>query len=741
MTPYQFSEAKRLHAAGLKLCELHPDSKRPLGDGWNNKVVSEVRESAGGYGLLLAKNGMCSVDVDNEPLAVVGLQRCGFSVDHIRDLGVWTSSTRPGSGGRVAFKVQDGATLRWLKFSSKKHGTILELRAESQNLQDCLPGTTYHSPDGSGPWVQDYAGIWTLDCAPDLPADLLAWWQHMSSDVEYLREQQRLLVGEDAQLSVSAGDGKLAYTSTHRVEFNATNQVVDILERHGYTLHRNGRYAPSTATGAAAVRPIPGRDDLWQSDHASDPLHGTFDAWTAHVVLDHNDDFEEAERQAASSRALVATSGFEEMDVPVRRIEGSEREVEDDDLGLDEPLPWPNFERDKTGKVKPIVNNIVAALRRADISGKALGFDNFRSEIMLAKPGTKDWRPFKDSDYLWLRARLEQGENGFLPISKELIRESVLAIAEENEFDSAIEWIVSLQHDGVKRCETFLTDYFGVEDTAYHRAASLYLWTAMAGRVLKPGCQADMSVILVGGQGAKKTTAVKSMAPNNDLFVSIDLSKDEDDLARKMKGKLVGEIAELRGLMTKDLDGIKDWLTRTHEEWTPKYREFVTKFARRLVFIGTTNEPQFLADSTGARRFLPVTVGHKIDTDGIIAVREQCWAEAAALVVAGGIQWQRAERLAIEQHDDYRVVDDWEPLIRAYLEDDLFGEQGGERKEVVTTTEVLVAALRFDEKQIARRETTRVAGVLKALGYERRKVRIENVTKWAFVPSTSVRGT
>lgn len=733
MTPSQFAEAKRLHDAGLKLCELHPMSKRPLGDGWNNKVTAEVRESAGGYGLLLAKNGMCSVDVDDEPLAIEGMARCGFSIEEIRDLGVWTSSTRPGSGGRVAFKVPDGGMLRWLKFSSKKHGTILELRAESQNLQDCLPGTTYRSPDGSGPWVQDYAGMWTLDCAPDLPANLLAWWQRMSADVDYLREQQRLLVGEDAQLSVSAGDGKLAYTSTHRIEFNANNQVVDILDRHGYTLHRNGRYAPSTATGAAAVRAIPGRDDLWQSDHASDPLHGTFDAWTAHVVLDHNDDFEEAERQASTSRALVASSGFEEMEVPVtvRRIEGSEREVEPE-ATPDAAIPWPNFERDhKTGKCKPIVNNIIAALRRPDISNKQIAFDNFRAEIMLAKPGTKEWRAFKDSDYLWLRARLEQGDNGFMPLSKELMRDSVNAIAEENEFDSAIDWLGGLKHDGVPRCSTFLIDYFQVEDTPYHRAVSAYLWTAMAARIMYPGCQADMSVILVGGQGARKTSAVKAMVPDNDLFVSIDLGKDEDDLARKMRGKLIGEIAELRGLMTKDLEAIKDWLTRTHEEWTPKFKEFVTKFARRLVFIGTTNQPQFLADSSGARRFLPVTVGDQIDVDGITAVREQCWAEAAQLVIAGGIQWRAAETLAKNEHDNYRVIDDWEPLVKAFLDDDLFGD--GERKEVVTTTEVLVAALRFDEKHITRRESQRAADVLKALGYSRKKVRVDGVTKWAFV--------
>ena len=325
MTPEQYEEARRLHAAGLKLVELHPNSKRPVGDGWNHNAASSVRADAGGYGLLLAANGLCSVDVDSEGRCVEGLWRCGFDVDAIRDAGVHTSSTRPGSGGRVTFRVPAGSSLRWVKFSSKTAGTILELRATAANLQDSLPGTVYHSADGSGPWVQDYAGFWTLDIAPELPDDLLAWWERLSNDVDYLREQQRLFIGEDAQLAVSAGDGVLAHVSVHRGRFNRENRVEDILERHGYTLGRNGRYAPPTATGAPAVRPIPGRDDLWQSDHASDPLHGTFDAWTAYVELDCGGDFGKAEGAQQGALDTHAVEGFE--DVPQADVQRAVAEI------------------------------------------------------------------------------------------------------------------------------------------------------------------------------------------------------------------------------------------------------------------------------------------------------------------------------------------------------------------------------------------------------------------------------
>lgn len=741
MTPSQYDEARRLRAYGLKLCELHHNSKRPVGDGWNNHAVTGVRPDAGGYGLMLAKNGMCSVDVDTEGLCQEGLARCGFDLEKIRGLGVHTSSTRPGSGGRVTFKVPVAAGLRWLKFSSKTHGTILELRAESPNLQDTLPGTVYYSQDGSGPWVQDYdaGGLWTLDCAPELPADLLAWWQRMSTDVDYLREQQALLVGEHVHLAISSGGGSLAFASPYRVTYNSEHRAHEILERHDYTLARNGRYAPKTATGAAAVRAIPGRDDLWQSDHASDPLFGTFDAWTAHVVLDCGGDLLRAELDAELSREIAAVVGFDEEElVPLKKTEKTERltgpyEQEKEQV----ELPLPAFDRERSGKIAATINNLIAALRRPDVCGMQIGMDTFRDEIMRRTPGGNDWRAFTDADYVWLRSHLEAGASGFKPIAQAMIRDVVLAIADENKFDSAIIWLESLQHDGTQRCETFLSDHFGVADTPYHRAVSLYMWTAMAGRVLDPGCKCDMVPILVGDQGVGKSSMVSALVPSPRLMVEVSFNEAEDNLARKMRGKLIGEIAELKGLNSRDAESIKAFITRTHEKWIPKYREFESEYPRRLLFIGTTNEESFLADPSGARRYLPVRVG-TIDVNAIRSIVELCWAEAAAIFTKHGIAWSKAERLARQEHDEFRIVDPWEELIKQWLSEPLFDENDGKTRALVTTSEILAGAVGLDQKHVGRREEMRAGNVLRNLGYERRKIRVGTTTKWGYVPTRSL---
>lgn len=733
MTPAQFEEAKRLHAAGFKLCELIRGSKQPVGDGWNNAPVARVHEGAGGYGLILAMNGLCSVDVDTEDRCREGLARCGFDLQAIRAAGIHTSSTRPKSGGRVTFRLPPGSPARWLKFTSRDRdvGTILELRAESPNLQDSLPGTTYHSKGGAGPWVQEYAGPFTMEFADVPPPDLLAWWERMSVDVEFYRHQQALFVGPDAQLAISSGDGKLAYTSSFRAAFNERHRVEDILLAHDYTLHRNGRYAPATATGAAAVRPIPGKDDLWQSDHQSDPLTGTFDAWSAHVVLVHDGDLAAAEAAESTQYALVAADGFEDVPVVMRepgaqRVEASEPEEEE----------WPAFDRDKTGKIKPIVLNLVKALRRPDVCGVRIGLDRFRDEIMLAAPGTDEWRPFGDADYVWLRAHLETGMTGFGPISKDMARDVVLAVAAEQEFDSATMWLESLPDDGVNRCETFLIDYFGAEDTPYVRAVSLYLWTALAGRVLQPGCKADMVPILVGEQGLGKSTAISALVPSVDFFTEVSFAEKDDDLSRKMRGKLIAEIGELRGLHTKELEAIKAFITRTHEQWIPKYREFTTLFPRRLVFVGSTNADQFLADATGNRRFLPVRVS-RVAVDKVKAVAPLCWAEARRLFQAGGVQWANAERLGKAVHEEYTFTDAWEESVKKWLAAPLFADDGevSNLDQPLKIADVLVGSLGFDPKSIKRGDEMRMGALLRNMGYSRKRMQIGGVQDYYYVPT------
>lgn len=379
--------------------------------------------------------------------------------------------------------------------------------------------------------------------------------------------------------------------------------------------------------------------------------------------------------------------------------------------------PLPKLSRDKVGRILATVDNLNIALRHEPSAKLKLAYDSFRDEIMFSTDKGKNWQTFKDVDYVTLRIRLER--KGFKPIGREVIRDVVALVADDCKFDSAELWLTNLPAwDGVSRIATFLPAYFGAEDTPYARAIGSYIWTAMAGRIMSPGIKADMCPILVGEQGIKKSSAVAAMVPDVEYFCEISFADKDTDQARKMRGRLVAELGELRGLHTAEMERIKAFITRTHEDWTPKFKEFNTTFARRLVFVGTTNQIEFLADETGNRRWLPCRV-KRADVESIVRDRLQMWAEAYAQFIVSGVAWEDAEQLGRDQHHHHMIADSWEEVVREWL--DQIGTDGVKNadRKFLRIRDVLKWALNFDDKVISRKEENRMGKVLRAIGYEK----------------------
>lgn len=379
----------------------------------------------------------------------------------------------------------------------------------------------------------------------------------------------------------------------------------------------------------------------------------------------------------------------------------------------------PPFTRSREGKILATLPNVTLAMRSAEWLGVTVAYDEFRDEMMIAPAGTTAWESFTDADYT--RLRLQLAGRGLEMVGAEMIRDVTMLVAHENAFDSAKLWLEGEvpAWDGVPRIEAFYARVFGCDDTAYVRAAGLYTWTAMAGRVLDPGCKADMVPVLVGQQGIGKSQVVAAMAPSHEFFVELDLGQRDDDMSRLMRGRLIAELGELRGLHSREAESIKAFITRRHENWVPKYREFATTFPRRLIFIGTSNRAEFLADDTGNRRWLPLTA-RRADVDYVEAHRSQLWAEARERWRKDGILYAGAETLARGEHDEYRLRDSWETVVGDWLDSqfaDLDGEGGGEVFH--TTHDILVGALKLEPRAMARRDEMRLGTTMTALGWER----------------------
>jgi len=392
----------------------------------------------------------------------------------------------------------------------------------------------------------------------------------------------------------------------------------------------------------------------------------------------------------------------------------------------------PAFERDAEGRIQATSGNIMLALARADVTGYRLGYDSFRDELMFqlgggggsSGSGVSGWQGFSDVHYNRIKCALENRGKGFKPINRTDIKECVLDMAVRNQFDSARVWLEGLVWDGVPRVGGFLSHYWGAQDNDYTRAVSLYMWTALAGRIMQPGCEVHMMPILVGDEGAGKSSTIKALVPDPAYFCEISFEEDDDKQARKLRGVLAVEVSELRGLGTRDEESIYAFVTRSHEKWVPKYREFTTTFPRRCMLFGTSNDAEFL--SKEGRRWLPFNIGARagrLDSDMrpdlVARDRNQLWAEGLALWRASGIAWQDAMRLGPAARASYVMTHPWEEQIASYLSEyeavmvpDKYG------KVFVPSSKLWSHALNMSGRMTGADGRT-LAKVMLKLGYER----------------------
>lgn len=208
----------------------------------------------------------------------------------------------------------------------------------------------------------------------------------------------------------------------------------------------------------------------------------------------------------------------------------------------------------------------------------------------------------------------------------DVARRVVLA-ARSNSYDPLQDWLRSLQWDGGSRTEMMLTRYFGVKDSEHTRRISRRWLVGAVARAFEPGSKFDNVLVFVGLQGLRKTSAFEALG---GLFYSSSEINIRDKDAKILAGVAwLCELAELEGMRTSENRAQKSFLTNRHDFYRPPYEKGMQRTPRRVVFVGSTNEMQFLSDDTGSRRWWPFKCG-MIDIAALLADAEQLWAEAVA---------------------------------------------------------------------------------------------------------------
>ena len=258
-----------------------------------------------------------------------------------------------------------------------------------------------------------------------------------------------------------------------------------------------------------------------------------------------------------------------------------------------------------------------------------------------------------------------------------MLEQATMIHFDSHKVNPVTELLESLQWDGIPRVERFLAEVLRCDDTPYTAECSRLIFAGGIHRAYRPGCKFDDMIVLVGGQGTGKSTVVRFLNME-DRFYSEIKTIDGKEGIEALRGVWIGEVAELMAMTrAKEVEAVKAYITTQADSYRPPYQRHVVTVPRRCVFVGTTNNPQFLTDKTGNRRFYPVRVnsnGYELldNEKKISAYIRQCWAEAVYLYKAGNLQpYAKKEVLdAIRAAQQNALEDDWRiGAIQQYLDD------------------------------------------------------------------------
>lgn len=319
----------------------------------------------------------------------------------------------------------------------------------------------------------------------------------------------------------------------------------------------------------------------------------------------------------------------------------------------------------EVGKIKATTQNVIEALQNREYCGfefileersqniEVIDYVEYSkdadgNEEMYFNEDGKQPRPLTELDYLEIKSRIEyhpkNNPTGFEEISiNKILRGAVEFVARKKSYDKIQNFIDNLPklngealQKAIYKLENLFIYYANADverfPSEYYKAVARCFMTEIIARCLtKTGCKADYVPILQGKQGAKKSQFCLSLINDPSLIADVDFDNKTDDIIRKISGKVIGVIDEMNGFGKKQASFVKKFITFTHDTYIPKYKEFEKVVTRSVVFIGTTNEEQFLNDATGERRYYPIPIKDGAETRYLELKRDILEIYAAAL--------------------------------------------------------------------------------------------------------------
>lgn len=397
---------------------------------------------------------------------------------------------------------------------------------------------------------------------------------------------------------------------------------------------------------------------------------------------------------AVNGKVIEAPEGKDFNDVPLR--------LESNDQIWRSDLIVKTMD-DGTQKTLCRAHNLILILSHAPEFSGRITFDEFARTVAI------DGEPQNDGSAIRIKAQIERDWiQDKVPTSD--VQEALTVVAESASIHPVKTYLKSLKWDRIPRIDAFFEDHLDCTRDPYHMAVARYLFLSAVSRIFRPGCKADMMVILESKQGQGKSTLWQTLA-GEQWYADITSSINDKDFLTGLRGVWFADLGELDQFSKAESSRIKQVISIGTDHYRAHYARTHQSVPRQNIFVGGTNRDDYLQDATGARRMLPVKFDKVVDIAAVAAVRDQLWAEAVARFNAGKDQWWDVPNSDQHQADRY-IGDVWEEAIQQYLM-----IQGD-----VSIAEVLSECLRIELGRQTRSEQIRVGNILLRLGWRKQRI-------------------
>lgn len=709
-----------LWQAGYRPVAVYRKSKRPYGDGWQDRarqnppeaVADEPVESTSNTGILCDGLRVVDIDVDDP--------------------------TRAAQLDQLARDMLGHAPMRWRE-NSARHAYLYRAAEGAPHKRTVINRATDEKVEVLG-YGQQVLAHGAHDSGVPLH------WQDLVSRAEltaatedqigaFLEAASKLIGATD----IEGSNGGVTYPpeQLEAVDITLFEPICRALPNNGLFDERNKWIGLAHAFKAAF------RKDEWRgrtlfaehaerwTDAAGNPRPCTIEggSHTAEAFRVYDSLGDRHEQGAGYILSLARKCG-----VDAALIAAYEEAVIAHDFDC-EPAPvptglyrrcpeWANMLQGSKNSIYSNTTNALTAFRYCPRFEGVLRWNAFKQTVEVA--GRPPWLAYRETftphdmtDNDVTRAQAWLQDQGMVAMGDRATMNALVAAAHDDTYHPVRDYLSGLEWDGVPRIDTWLIDHLGAEDTPLNRAFGAKSLIGAVARVMRPGCKLDTMLILEGPQGIGKSQALRALG--GDWFIDYMPDLSSKDAMLQLQGAWIIEQAELASMKKGDVDRVKSFMSSPVDVFRAPYGRTTMSYPRQCALFGTINPGGngYLKDETGDRRFWPVTcavgwdAGRKIDMADLTRARDQIWAEARVRFERDELWWlddRQLEKQAQTATDERYHADPWTDRVMDYAEG----------RSTVTTDEVL-HALGLPVKDWTRADQMRVGGILRKAGWERRR--------------------